>query len=165
MKVHFQMMASYNQWANEKLYAMAKSLPDADYRKGVGAYFGSLHGTLNHLLTADRIWLRRLTGTGDHPDVLDAVLYEDLGELHEARRVEDRRLADFVAARDDAAFAEIWEYRTLSGQAHRQPLYQVLGHIFNHQTHHRGQAHTILTILGLAEPEPLDLLYMLRERG
>lgn len=165
MKVHFQMMAAYNEWANEKLYAMAKTLPDADYRKDVGAYFGSLHGTLNHLLTADRIWLRRLTGTGDHPDALDAVLFEDLGELHQARQEEDRRLSAFVDALDAAQFEWEWEYRTLNGRSHLQPLYQLLGHIFNHQTHHRGQAHTILTILGLAEPDPLDLLYMLRERG
>jgi uncharacterized damage-inducible protein DinB len=71
MKTHFVMMASYNAWANARLFRMAGALADELYRKEVGAYFKSLHGTLNHLLVADRIWMRRLTGLGDHPDKLN----------------------------------------------------------------------------------------------
>jgi uncharacterized damage-inducible protein DinB len=67
MKTHFVMMAKYNAWANARLFRMAGGLHDELYRKEVGAYFKSLHGTLNHLLSADRIWMHRLTGTGDHP--------------------------------------------------------------------------------------------------
>jgi uncharacterized damage-inducible protein DinB len=66
MKTHFVMMASYNAWANARLYRMAGALADELYRKEVGTYFKSLHGTLNHLLVADRIWMRRLTGLGEH---------------------------------------------------------------------------------------------------
>jgi len=68
MKTHFVMMAKYNAWANVRLFRMAAALRDELYRKEVGAYFKSLHGTLNHLLAADRIWMRRLTQVGDAPD-------------------------------------------------------------------------------------------------
>jgi len=73
MKSHFTRMAKYNSWANARLYAMARGLPDGTYRKNVGAFFGSLHGTLNYWLVADRIWMRRFTGTGDHPSKLNAI--------------------------------------------------------------------------------------------
>lgn len=72
MKSHFTRMAKYNSWANARLYGMAHGLADDLYRKNVGAFFASLHGTLNHLLVTDRIWMRRFTGTGDHPAKLNA---------------------------------------------------------------------------------------------
>jgi uncharacterized damage-inducible protein DinB len=166
MKAHFASLAKYNKWANARLYGMASALPDEAYRRNVGAYFGSLHGTLNHLLTADRIWLRRLTGSGDHPGKLDAIVYDDLKALRAARETEDDRIINMVGEFDEAAFESAREYRTLNGTPQSQPLRQILAHFFNHQTHHRGQAHAVLTILGVSEPEPLDLLIMLRtERG
>lgn len=67
MKPHFAMMARYNAWANARLYAEARAVSDESYRKDVGAFFRSLHGTLNHLLVTDRIWMRRFTGKGEHP--------------------------------------------------------------------------------------------------
>jgi uncharacterized damage-inducible protein DinB len=163
MKAHFAMMARYNEWANERLYAMARALPDALYRRDVGAYFKSMHGTLNHLLTADRIWMRRLTGTGDHPERLDAIIFDDLPSLASARQQEDERIKDFVEGLSDSSFEEMLDYRTLDGTPHRQRRGEILAHLFNHQTHHRGQAHGILTMLGV-DPQPLDLLIMQRER-
>jgi uncharacterized damage-inducible protein DinB len=165
MKAHFVMMANYNEWANARLFRVAGTLEEALYRKEVGAYFRSLHGTLNHLLVADRIWMRRLTGTGDHPEKLNAILFEDLPSLHAARVEEDRRIIAFVQSLDEPAFEEVWDYRTLNGTPQRQRRREVLGHLFNHETHHRGQAHAILTVLGVAEPEALDLLLMLRDKG
>jgi uncharacterized damage-inducible protein DinB len=165
MKAYFEMLGRYNKWANARLYAMAAALPDDGYRKNVGAYFGSLHGTLNHLLTADRIWMRRLTGTGDHPDKLNAILFDDLPSLRAARQVEDARIVTFVAGLGEGDFEKHWDYQTLNGTPQRQPVGEILAHLFTHQTHHRGQAHTILTVLGVAEPDPLDLLVMLREEG
>ena len=76
MKPHFAMMARYNAWANARLYAEARGLSDESYRKDVGAYFRSLHGTLNHLLVTDRIWMRRFTGEGEHPAQLNAIMFE-----------------------------------------------------------------------------------------
>jgi uncharacterized damage-inducible protein DinB len=165
MKAHFVMMAKYNEWANARLFRVAATLEEALYRKEVGAYFRSLHGTLNHLLVADRIWMRRLTGTGDHPEKLNAILFEDLPSLHAARVKEDSRLITFVQSLDEPAFEEVWDYRTPNGTPQRQRRREILAHLFNHETHHRGQAHAILTVLGVTEPEPLDLLIMQRDKG
>lgn len=165
MKMHFVMMANYNAWANARLYRMADALADGLYHKEVGAYFKSLHGTLNHLLVADRIWMRRLTGSGDHPSKLNALLFEDLPSLHAARVAEDNRITAFVQGLAEPAFEEMLDYPMLNGALQRQPRREILAHLFNHQTHHRGQAHAILTSLGVAEPDPLDLLIMQREQS
>jgi uncharacterized damage-inducible protein DinB len=165
MKTHFEMMARYNAWANARLYRMAAALPDELYRKDVGAYFKSLHGTLNHLLTADRIWMCRLTGVGEHPKKLNAILFDDFASLHAARVAEDSRIVDFVQGLAEAAFEGQWSFRMLNGTPQSMRRCDVLAHLFNHQTHHRGQAHTILTVLGVDEPDPLDLLIMQREQA
>jgi uncharacterized damage-inducible protein DinB len=157
------MLASYNRWANDRLYGMAAALTPENYRKDVGVFFKSLHGTLNHLLTADRIWMRRLEGTGDHPDTLDAIVCDDLPALQKARSSEDDRIVGFVEGLSDTDYDKIWDYQTLNGSAQRQPIGAILAHLFNHQTHHRGQAHAALTVLGMSAPLPLDLLIMLRE--
>jgi uncharacterized damage-inducible protein DinB len=158
-------MATYNAWANARLYRMAQQLSDEQYRRNVSAYFKSLHGTLNHLLVADRVWLWRLTGAGVSPTRLDAILFDDLAALSEARRAEDERLVSFTESLTDAQLEATIEYRTFDGRSEQQKLRAVLAHLFNHQTHHRGQAHAILTVLGVKEPESLDVLWMFRERA
>lgn len=165
MKSHFVMMAEYNAWANERLYEMARRLSDEQYRQDVGAYFKSLHGTLNHIMTADLIWMRRLTGDGDHPNKLNAIVFDDLMSLSAARQREDQRIIDFVETLSDAELEETLDYRMLNGMSEKQRRREVLAHLFNHQTHHRGQAHAVLTMLGMPEPDPLDLLIMQRERA
>ncbi|MGH9577694.1 MAG: DinB family protein [Terriglobales bacterium] len=165
MKDHFNTMARYNAWANARLYAVARDLHDASYRKNVGAFFGSLHGTLNHLLVADRIWMKRFTGTGDHPNQLNAILFEDFASLEQARKAEDQRIIQYVGGLSEEELGKDLNYSTTKGVPQRQPLRDLLTHLFNHQTHHRGQAHTILTVLGIPEPNPLDLLLMLREKA
>jgi uncharacterized damage-inducible protein DinB len=164
MKEHFSMMARYNAWANTRLYRLAHQLSDEQYRRDVGAYFKSLHGTLNHLLAADRIWMWRLTATGVAPTRLDAILFDDLAALNEARRAEDERLLSFAETLTDQQLEAAIEYRTLDDRLEQYKLRETLAHLFNHQTHHRGQAHTILTALGVKEPDPLDVLWMFRER-
>ena len=88
----FQQLAAYNRWANARLYGAALELSDLSYRLNTGVFFGSLHGTLNHLLLTDRLWLKRLTGEGEHPDRLNAILYDDRAELTRARIAEESRL-------------------------------------------------------------------------
>jgi uncharacterized damage-inducible protein DinB len=163
-KAYIAMFARYNEWANARLYRMAGLLPDEAYRRKVGVYFGSLHGTLNHLLAADRVWMHRLTRTGDHPQQVNAIMFDDFPSLRDARETEDRRIVDFVAGLADADIEKLCDYRTLNGAPFCQPLGDIFAHLFNHQTHHRGQAHAILTVLGVAEPDPLDLLIMQREQ-
>jgi uncharacterized damage-inducible protein DinB len=165
MKTHFVMMANYNAWANSRLFRVAAELADELYRKEVGAYFKSLHGTLNHLLVADRIWMRRLTGSGEHPDKLNGIIFDELSSLHAARVEQDSRIIGFVQSLAEPAFEEALDYRMLNGAPQRQPRREILAHLFNHQTHHRGQAHVILTVLGVTEPDPLDLLIMQREQA
>ena len=155
---HFRQLAAYNRWANARLYAAALDLSNKEFRLHIGIFFGSLHGTLNHLLLTDRLWLKRLTGEGDHPSQLDAILYEDRAELTRARIAEDKRLIAVVDKYDDATLSKLHSYRTTSGMPHSQVLADILLHLFNHQTHHRGHAHACLSILTGGEPPSLDLL-------
>ncbi|MGX7744613.1 DinB family protein [Rhodopseudomonas parapalustris] len=155
---HFAQFAAYNRWANARLYQAALALPDDVYRRSVGVFFGSLHGTLNHVLVADRIWLKRLTGVGEAPTRLDAILFDDLRALAAARAAEDERIIEMIDGHDAAAFAEVVTYATTSGKSFHQPRAEILSHVFNHQTHHRGQAHACLSILTGDEPPTLDLL-------
>ena len=162
MKTYFQMFASYNAWANARLYDAAAGLTDAQYRENRGAFFKSVHGTLNHLLVTDRVWMRRITGQGTAPDRLDAILFEDFAGLRAARENEDRRIIDHIASLDEAAFAGVIRYRRVSTpEMYEQPLTPALAHLFNHQAHHRGQAHALLTALTGKGPE-LDLLFFQR---
>ena len=159
---HFKLLAAYNRWANARLYAAALDLSDLSYRLQTGVYFGSLHGTLNHLLLTDRLWLKRLTSEGDHPNDLDAILYEDRIELTKARIAEDNRLVEVTGKYDETALSSLHSYRTTSGMPQSQVLADILLHLFNHQTHHRGQAHACLSILTGGEPPSLDLLVFQR---
>ena len=162
MTHRYTTFAGYNAWANGRLYDAAAQLSDADYRADRGVFFRSMHGTLNHLLATDRIWMRRFTGSGDAPDRLDAILHDDFAGLRAAREAEDRRIVDWIGGLDAAALAGSIRYRRVSSpEEFVQPLSPALDHWFNHQAHHRGQAHALLTGLGQAAPE-LDLLYYQR---
>src|ERR1700733_12560896 len=161
-KPHYEQFAAYNRWANRRLYDEAARLPDEARRRDLGLSFNSLHGTLNHLVVADRVWLRRLTGEGPEPARLNEIPYEDFDALREAREAEDARIIRFVGGLADADFLADFTYRTIAGKAYTQQRCDTLAHFFNHQTHHRGQAHAALTILGVPEPAPLDLLAMQR---
>ena len=130
----FRQLAAYNRWANARLYAAALDLSNQAYRLHIGVFFGSLHGTLNHLLLTDRLWLKRLTGEGDHPNPLDAILYEDRAELTGARVAEDNRLVAVIDKYDDAALTNLHSYKTTSGMPQSQVLVDILLHLFNHQT-------------------------------
>ena len=129
----FRQLAAYNRWANARLYAAALDLSNQAYRLHIGVLFGSLHGTLNHLLLTDRLWLRRLTSEGEHPNRLDAILYEDRAELTRARIAEDNRLIAVVERYDEAALASLHSYKTTSGMPQSQVLSDILLHLFNHQ--------------------------------
>ena len=165
MKKQLAMLADYNAWVNRRLYGAAALLPDSDYRGDHGTFFGSLHGTLNHLLVGDRIWMQRFTGKGEAPDKLDAILHEDLASLGEARRREDQRIIDYIRSLSEADLEGTLRYRsTRSPVEIEQELAPLLIHFFNHQTHHRGQAHAILTRIKGDAPS-FDLLIYQRETG
>ena len=162
MKAHFQMFAAYNQWANKLLYEAARRLPDEDYRRDRGAFFKSVHGTLNHILVGDRIWMKRFTGEGDAPKRLDAILCDELETLAVEREREDARIIEWVSGLDAKALAGRFTYTTITDmRTISQRVAPAMSHFFNHQTHHRGQAHALLTGFGLEAPS-LDLLYFQR---
>src|ERR1700686_2429976 len=119
---HFNQLAAYNRWANARLYAAALALPEEAYRRPAGVFFGNLHGTLNHLLLTDRLWLKRLTGQGEHPNQLNAILYDNRADLTRARLAEDARLISVVEQYDGAQLAGNVAYRTTSGSAQEQVL-------------------------------------------
>lgn len=163
LKAHFAMMAAYNAWANRRIYRIAAELSDVDYRADRGAFFQSVHGTLNHLLVTDRIWMKRLTGHGEAPDRLDAILFEALSDLGPAREAEDSRIIAYVDELAPSDLVRSIRYKAMTNPALvEQTLAPILSHIFNHQTHHRGQVHALLTGFGLDAPS-LDLVRFQRE--
>lgn len=162
-----QIMARYNRWANERLYACVATLDDATLRKDAGAFFGSIHATLNHLLVADRVWTSRITGEYHGVKSLDQILHEDFNNLSTARVAMDEhliRLVDRLSVGMDGGLDKEVRYRTVKdGEKHASPARHVLLTLYNHQTHHRGQIHCLLTQAGVTEPPELDVIFFLRE--
>jgi len=163
MNSYFSSLARYNAWANRRIYAAVGELaPDEIAAPRIG-FFPSLLKTLNHLIVADRIWLSRLTGIAD-PEMtsLDQIVWADFAALTRARVALDARIVAVVQAIPGQRLSEILHYRTTAGIAHETPISLVLGHMFNHQTHHRGQVHGMLSGTKAAPPS-LDLIAFLRE--
>jgi uncharacterized damage-inducible protein DinB len=162
MKAHFERMARYNRWANRRLYGAVAQLDEAEFLAPRSGFFPSLSKTLNHLVVTDRLWLGRLTGQPGPQGPLDAEPYPDLPQLTAAREAEDQRLIACFKGLAQERIDGIFDYRNVAGEARSQPMLPVLAHIFNHQTHHRGQAHAMLAGTRAAPP-PLDLVYFLAE--
>jgi uncharacterized damage-inducible protein DinB len=164
-KAYMQKMAAYNRWQNENLYDAADNLSDEERKKARGAFWSSIHGTLNHLLWADHAWMSRFAGT---PKVTVSIkqsteLYPDWGELKRARLEFDRIISDW-ARRIDPAWIE-GDLTYYSGAVQRElslPKWILVTHMFNHQTHHRGQVHAMLTQAGV-KPGDTDIPFMLTQ--
>src|SRR5947207_10160112 len=143
---HYRMFGRYNAWANSRLYDATARLSAEQYRADRGAFFKSVHGTLNHLLVTDRIWMQRFTGEGEAPNRLDAILFETVDELRAARRSEDGRIIRYVEGLDEARISGTIKYRRVSSpQEFEQELAPALAHWVNHPTHHRRPVHALLT--------------------
>jgi uncharacterized damage-inducible protein DinB len=159
---YVQGMARYNRWQNENLYGVADTLSDAERRRNRGAFFGSIHATLNHLLWADRIWMSRLARTpspdGGIPESVS--LYGDWGDLKRERKAFDAVIIDWADRLDAASLAgELAYYSGAIKRDVRKPKWLLVTHMFNHQTHHRGQVHCMLTQAG-GKPGDTDLPFM-----
>lgn len=161
MRAAMLTLARYHAWATEVLFDAVERLDDAYYRADVRLFFKSVHGTLNHLLVADRVWYGRCLDTPFAVAGLDAELETERGALAGALRAATVRWATWLDTLDDARLAGTLVYRNMSGAAFEQPLTSVLLHVFNHATHHRGQISAALTQAGLAAPE-MDLVWYLR---
>jgi uncharacterized damage-inducible protein DinB len=153
---HFQMLARYNRIANERLFAKCAQLDDSEYRKPRAGSFGSIHGLLNHILLGDRRWLGLFeTGQVLTPP-LNQILYDDFSALQNARVREDARIESFFAGLDAAFWPRSFAYTNLQGKDYVDTAHVACSHLFNHQTHHRGQVHVMLSQTPVAPP-PLDL--------
>lgn len=162
MKQHFMMFAAYNRWANTRLYDAAGELDEKEWQKDTGAVFGSMMGTLNHLVVTDRIWMKRFTGLGEVPNALNAIVDRTFDGLRSARTAEDNRIIEWVDALMPMEFDGRFTYVTVTDvRTVSQRIAPALAHLFNHQTHHRGQAHAILTALGKPSIS-MDLAYFQR---
>ena len=160
MQRHFIELADYNRWANRRLYRDAAALPPDASVRDVGVYFGSLFATLEHILKVDRAWLHLLDGgaLADLPPMPDI---RDLARLTAAREATDAALIVRVASVDEAWLESDFAFSSTLGSwrglTYRGSRAGMLTHVFNHQTHHRGQAHSALSLLGAA-PSALDIL-------
>ena len=167
-------MADYNRWMNEKIYGAAAKLTMEQFAAPRGAYFDSLAGTLNHLVLADTIWLQRFAAHPIRYDTLDPVralpaptsLAQDqappIGLLLEQRNMLDAVISNWVGELRDEHLDQTLHYTRINGDSHAKRLGSVLVHFFNHQTHHRGQASTLLFQAGL-DIGPTDLLLLTPE--
>jgi len=143
-------MAAYNQWMNERLYAMCAGLSDAERRQDRGAFFKSIHGTLNHLLLADSVWMGRFLGQPFTVTGLDQELYHDFAELARARHGMDAAIVRWAGSLTESVLAGELAYASIVNPRPRKYEYWLAAtHFFNHQTHHRGQLTTLLSQCGL----------------
>jgi uncharacterized damage-inducible protein DinB len=155
-------MARYNLWQNRSLIEAAEAIGDAARRAERGVWFGSIAGTLSHLLWADLVWMSRLDG-GLRPAGgigTSAALFADWGAWKPRREEADLRILDWASALEpiDLAGDLVWVSAAAGGQIAR-PKALCVAHLFNHQTHHRGQIHAMLTQAG-ARPGDTDLFLM-----
>jgi len=153
---HFRIMARYNRIANERLYAACAQLPDDEYRRRRAGSFGSIHGLLNHILLGDRRWLGLFENGDRVTPPLGQILYDDFAELRAARQREDARLEQFFAAAGASFWERSFEYVNNQGRDIVETAHVACAHLFNHQTHHRGQVHVMLSQTAVAPPS-LDL--------
>ena len=159
----FQLLADYNQWANGRLYAACAQLGEDQLTADRSALFGSILGTLNHILVGDRSWLERLKGRPPAGYALDQVLYGSLADLTAARVAEDTSISEYVRNLSENDYGDTVQYQNTRGVPFENLVSDILTHVFNHQTHHRGQVHDLLSQTEIPPPE-LDLIFYMREK-
>ncbi|EHJ92159.1 DinB family protein [Vreelandella boliviensis] len=162
LQPHFELMASYNQWMNTKVYDVASKLTTAELSEERGAFFSSIFGTLNHLVVADTIWLKRFAMHPSStartlavmidlpmPQRLDQVMFDDLEGLKAHRRWLDTVIINWVGALTDDDLSTTLSYHNTKGVASKRCFSSLIFHFFNHQTHHRGQISTLFSQAGV----------------
>lgn len=163
---YFSTLARYDAWALRRLYEHVDALPEADYRRDAGLFFGGVHGMLNHLLVAAReVWYPRFAeGVSPSRIALDAEIEPDRARLRESLLDASARWQPLIASWPAGRYAGTLDYTTTRGVPQSLPFAATLGHVFNHGTHHRGQITAAITAMGRPCPE-MDLVWMLQEEA
>ena len=160
MLPNFRAMARYNRWMNERMYECCERLSDAERKADRGAFFRSIHGTLNHLLLGDRLWLARFLSREFSAGSLADELYADFLELRRERARTDAEILEWVETLEEKRLAALLKFRSMVGNRERSfPLWFSVQHFFNHQTHHRRQLTTLLMRAGV-DPGVTDLMWL-----
>lgn len=156
LKPTFELMSTYNQWMNNKLYEAAAKLSSEKIKEDQGAFFRSILGTLNHILVADILWLKRFAQHPKHyqalsyvrelvnPSSLDQILYDELPTLAAVRRELDQAIIDWCQEMEEDDLSNPLDYANSKGIKSIRSFGHLIQHFFNHQTHHRGQVTTLL---------------------
>ncbi|MFT3925635.1 MAG: DinB family protein [Myxococcales bacterium] len=171
----YRALARYNLWMNDRVYGLLAKLEDEERKRDRGAFFGSIHGTLNHILLGDRAWLGRLTGDPERFQSRDAQgeaiavtslgqeLYADFRDLTRERAVTDADLLTYVNQLEERSLSDVITYRLMSGgMTGSCPRWWALTQLLNHETHHRGQVTTLMMQSGI-DPGPTDFFRMMRD--
>lgn len=158
---HFLMLARYHIWATERLLERhVATLSDDEYRRDVGLFFKSVHGTLNHLLLADRfLWFERFANGRSPRRQLNEEVHAERSVLDQALRQAARDWLPVIEAWPESRFDEVLTYTSTQGAPRTVPFIPALTHVFNHGTHHRGQLSAAITAMGHAVPE-IDLMFV-----
>jgi uncharacterized damage-inducible protein DinB len=155
-----RLLARYNRWMNERMYAALAGMPDEERKRDRGAFFGSIHRSLDHILWGDRVWLGRFVGKRHEVPAYGADTHDDFAALSREREDADRDILGWAGALTDAWLASTLEYRASSdGKLRRLPAWIAATHLFQHATHHRGQVTTLMKQAGV-DPGVTDLPYL-----
>src|SRR5271168_3836618 len=152
----FRMLAGYNRAANARLYEQVGKLDVAEYRRERKGSFGSIHGLLNHLLLGDRIWMSRFAGRGNTTPPLNSILFDGFAELRPARAAQVEEIEAFFAKIDTDFLQRQLSYTNNQGKDYVETAPVAVLHFFNHQTHHRGQVHVMISQTNI-KPPSLDM--------
>jgi uncharacterized damage-inducible protein DinB len=151
------LMARYNRWMNERLYALCAAMPDGERKRDRGGFFGSIHGTLNHLLWGDRMWLGRFVGPACTHPAFGADMFANFDELKREREATDQAMLKWAESVSAEWLGSTLEYASVvDGKTRRLPKAFAVVHMYNHGTHHRGQLTTLLKQAGV-DPGVTDL--------
>ena len=162
LRDYFQQLAAYHAWATQRLLQEHVALMnEADYRRKVGLFFGSIHGTLNHLLVAETIWQARFIDGKSPALAMDEELETNARKLAESLSTLSSRWSHWLDGINPPELAGTLRYSRANGQVLNLPFAQTLGHVFNHATHHRGQMTAAMTVMSYASPE-LDWVRLLQ---
>jgi uncharacterized damage-inducible protein DinB len=141
-----KLMAEYNKWMNEKLYKVCAGLSDEELKRDRGAFFKSIHGTLNHIMGGDKVWFGRFAGEPFKLKGFDQILHEEFSALRREREQLDNKICEWAQGLTAEKLASKLRYTSIFGPEPRScALWVVVTHFFNHQTHHRGQITTLLS--------------------